>query len=60
MNKLDTIWQRYLNARIQMIEIAIAAGKTDEEIKAVLLNEEQLNQSLYCARTYIKVEPAVA
>ena len=58
MNRLDQIWRTYLNIRLQLIEEAIRAGKTDAEITAVFYSEEAKNQvdsNINVARSYVEV-----
>lgn len=59
MNKrLDNAWFHYLNARVQMVEAAVAAGKTDAEIQEVLYSESAKNSCdtlIKSARTYVTV-----
>ena len=58
MNRLDAIWRTYLNIRLQLIEEAIRAGKTDAEITAVFYSEEAKNQvdsNISVARSYVEV-----
>lgn len=58
MNRLDSIWRTYLNIRLQLIEEAIRAGKTDDEITAVFYSEEAKNQvdsNIKVARSYVEV-----
>ncbi|ANJ65248.1 hypothetical protein REXELLA_19 [Erwinia phage vB_EamP_Rexella] len=57
MNRLDSVWQDYLNMRVQLVEAAVAAGKTDPEIQEVLYGETSKNQAdvlINTVRTYVK------
>lgn len=57
MNRLDSVWQNYLNMRVQLVEAAVAAGKTDAEIQEVLYGETSKNSAdvlINTVRTYVK------
>ncbi|ANJ65151.1 hypothetical protein FROZEN_19 [Erwinia phage vB_EamP_Frozen] len=57
MNRLDSVWQDYLNMRVQLVEAAVADGKTDAEIQEVLYGETSKNQAdvlINTVRTYVK------
>lgn len=57
MNRLDSVWQDYLNMRVQLVEAAVADGKTDAEIQEVLYGETSKNSAdvlINTVRTYVK------
>ena len=57
--RLNAAWGVYLNSRLQLIEEAIRAGKSDDEIEDALFGKSSINtakQTISAARAYIKRE----
>ena len=54
---LNNAWATYCNARLQLIERAVASGKTDAEITEVFYSESAKNQvdsTIVTVRSYMK------
>lgn len=58
MNRLDQAWVVYINALTQVVEAAVAEGKTDAEILKTILStkaEHHIKELIKNARLYVKV-----